>query len=122
MSGCWLWTAHIAPTGYGMISFRRGPHGSIPETAHRVSYRLFRGEILDGMHVCHTCDNRACVNPAHLWVGSRTDNMRDMVKKGRHASKVKSGYMPSGAAHYTKRPEWPARWAEIQAQRRASKK
>jgi hypothetical protein len=52
--------------------------------AHRYSYQAFKGQIPDGMQVCHTCDVRNCVNPEHLWIGTNQDNFDDMVKKGRH--------------------------------------
>lgn len=77
-SGCWEWTAARHPSGYGAY---RLPGKN--EYAHRASFRLFRGEIPEGVWVCHTCDNRWCVNPDHLWLGSAADNNRDRQAKGR---------------------------------------
>ena len=85
-SGCWLWTAFKMPSGYG--NFRTSDGHRL---AHRAAYRIFCGELVDGMDVMHSCDNPSCVNPEHLSLGSRTDNMRDAKSKGRNAKGEKHG-------------------------------
>lgn len=72
--GCWNWTGSRTSRGYG--EFRR-------LCASRVAYSMFRGVNPEGMYVCHTCDNRLCVNPSHLFLGSCLDNVRDCIAKGR---------------------------------------
>lgn len=76
-SGCWLWTAYRMKNGYG--NFRTPARH---ELAHRSSYRLFVGP-LDQRDVMHKCDNPSCVNPEHLSLGTRRENMRDASNKGR---------------------------------------
>jgi hypothetical protein len=78
-SGCWLWTASVNHKGYGEIGVR----ASRIDVAHRVSWRLHRGPIPDGLLVLHKCDVRCCVNPDHLFLGTNDDNMEDMRRKGR---------------------------------------
>jgi len=80
-SGCWLWTAAKLPKGYGQMKL---PKTRRQEYAHRLSYIIHYGEIPDGKHVCHRCDNPSCVNPDHLFLGSAQDNLDDMKSKGRH--------------------------------------
>lgn len=77
---CWLWTGTKRGNGYGSF---RGNMGLVVAT-HRFSYEKYIGLIPNGCHVLHTCDNPSCVKPEHLFLGTHTDNMRDMWKKGRN--------------------------------------
>jgi hypothetical protein len=78
-SGCWMFQGFVHPiNGYGQISFR-----GKPMRAHRAMYLAVNGSIPDGMHVCHTCDVRRCINPDHLWLGTNKQNLNDAKAKGR---------------------------------------
>lgn len=81
-TGCWVWTGAVADKGYGSIKIPK-TRRQIP--AHRLSYLIHRGRIPSGKCVLHRCDNPPCVNPEHLFVGTKLDNARDMVSKGRHS-------------------------------------
>lgn len=78
---CWEWEGSLR-NGYGNFNL----NGKI-KASHRLSYIIFKGEFPDGLCVCHSCDNPACVNPNHLWLGSYKDNNLDCVKKGRRPDK-----------------------------------
>ena len=81
-SGCWIWSGAVKELGYGVIGLGHREDGT--EKAHRVAYRLYKGNIPDGMAILHSCDNPSCVNPAHLSAGTLKDNMQDCVRKGRN--------------------------------------
>jgi hypothetical protein len=88
-SGCWLWLPSCTKWGYGAAYWGRRKNGTSQQiNAHRLSYKAFVGPVDDDLDVCHTCDLRPCVNPDHLFSGTRTDNLRDMERKlrGRRGS------------------------------------
>ena len=78
---CWEWLAGKRTGGYGVIRIK-----SKSCAASRVSWILHNGEIADGLCICHKCDNPACVNPNHLFLGTYKDNAQDMVAKGRQGT------------------------------------
>lgn len=80
-SGCWIWMGSIKPNGYGNSKVERTRAG---EMAHRKSWRLHKGPVPEGLLVLHKCDVRCCVNPDHLFLGTYSDNLNDMVSKGRN--------------------------------------
>lgn len=79
-SECWEWTGNRSEKGYGLLVV-----DGVRWKAHRFAWTQARGAIPAGMLVCHRCDNPPCCNPAHLFLGTNEDNIRDCVTKGRHA-------------------------------------
>jgi hypothetical protein len=80
---CWLWTAWKNNNGYGALMVRHPGGGFLNNLAHRISWELEYGPIPKGLCVLHTCDTPSCVRPDHLFLGTRGDNARDKVAKGR---------------------------------------
>lgn len=83
---CWEWIGAVSHSGYGVISFNGTNKG-----AHRVSYELCKGQIHEGMHVLHSCDNPKCVNPNHLRSGTPSENIQEAFDKGRKTATVSYG-------------------------------
>jgi len=86
-SGCWEFIGGRTGAGYGAISLSHTKQRS----AHVLSYELTKGPIPYGLIVCHSCDNKICCNPAHLFLGTYQDNKDDEITKGRHAKGSRQG-------------------------------
>lgn len=85
---CWLWRGSVTTDGYGRYMYQKKGYST-----HRLSWWLHHGELPPSMDVLHTCDNRLCINPAHLYLGTDVENARDCIARGR-ANKPKGEQHP----------------------------
>jgi hypothetical protein len=83
---CWNWKVYINAYGYGQFHLNGTPY-----LAHRLSWELTYGPIPKGLCCCHRCDNRKCVNPSHLFLGTHKDNTQDMISKNRSSHGINNG-------------------------------
>ena len=77
-TGCWVWQGCLSDNGYARASYK-----GKTQSLHRLVYTLLVGEIPKGLMACHKCDVRACCNPDHIFIGTQSENMKDMYRKGR---------------------------------------
>jgi hypothetical protein len=106
-SGCWIWIASHRRNGYGQFRLSR-PRRTMIE-AHRMSWYIFRGPVQRGLCVLHHCDVRSCINPDHLFIGTKRDNLLDMISKGRQRLGPESKTGLSGVYLDKRSSNWVAR-------------
>lgn len=108
--GCWLFKGRVRKNGYARVTYRQESH-----YLHRLAYQVFVGPIQEGMDVCHRCDVRRCARPAHLFTGTRLENMQDAKRKGRLSSGARhSARVPNGERN----PKAKLTWEKVRAIRR----
>lgn len=106
-SGCWEWQGYKR-NGYGRTIIGSRKDGTRKfVAAHRIAYEVWNGEIPEGYEVCHKCDNPSCINPDHLFVGTRQDNIDDRERKGRNVVKLGE---EQARSKLTKKTVKDARW------------
>lgn len=114
MSGCWLWEGAITTTGrnlkgkpYSSSSRPVFRYEGRAQSSSRVSWKIYKASIPDGMGVLHTCDNSLCVNPDHLFLGTHQDNMEDAKQKKRmHGGIVRGTHCPHGHEYTEENTRW----------------
>jgi hypothetical protein len=112
-TGCWNWTGGRMKSGYGVMTFR-----GKPETVHRIAAILWKGfDPSSGLWVLHHCDNPSCFNPKHLFIGNRSDNMKDCISKGRQNNTRKT-HCPQGHIYTGQRDILGRRFCKICKDRR----
>jgi len=93
---CWEWKGHVGTKGYGGFGMQINRKTRC-FAAHRISWELHYGKIPEGLWVLHKCDNRKCVRPDHLWLGTVVENQADMKSKGRSRNGCRPG---EGSQHH----------------------
>jgi hypothetical protein len=99
-SPCWIWLGTKNNLGYGSVCIGRENGVQRLVGAHRFAWKLANGPIPEDMHVCHYCDHRACVNPAHLYLGTHGDHAAYMSKKGHCMAQLYPEKVSRGDTHY----------------------
>lgn len=104
---CWNWNKSISKSGYGKMQLARlSGKGQVSMNASRYAYLLLRGSIPEGLACLHICDNKYCCNPNHLFLGTLSDNTRDMYRKGRDGIQSWIGKNHSEQARENMRKAW----------------
>ena len=87
---CWIWCGYIRTNGYAPVDNTKWGKLYKVSSAHQLAYVIYKGDYNRELYICHTCHNKTCVNPGHLYAGTPSDNVRDMVNAGRAAWQLKN--------------------------------